>query len=47
VYQNVVGINVIKPEPLTPPELVADSTDNTVGNPIELTFTDDEAWETP
>jgi hypothetical protein len=44
VYQNVVGINVIKPESFTPPELVADSTDNTVGNPIELTFTDDEAW---
>jgi hypothetical protein len=36
-YQNVVGINVIKPV-LNPPALVADSTDNTVGNPIELTF---------
>ncbi len=28
----------------TPPELIADSTNNTVGTPIEITFTDDETW---
>ena len=29
---------------LTPPALVADSINNTVGNPVELTFEDNEAW---
>ncbi|MGI6307780.1 MAG: hemoblobin-interacting domain-containing protein [Dethiobacteria bacterium] len=43
-YKYVVGIIVTKPDTLASPVLTADSTDNTVGNPIELTFTDDEAW---
>jgi parallel beta-helix repeat protein len=43
-YKYVVGIIVTKPETLAPPVLTADSTDNIVGNSIELTFTDDEAW---
>ena len=38
------GIDDTEPGTLTPPTLIADSTDNTVGNPIELTFTDDEGW---
>ena len=44
VYQNVVGIDVIRPETLTPPSLEADITDSTVGKSIDLTFEDDEAW---
>jgi alpha-tubulin suppressor-like RCC1 family protein len=44
VYQYVAGIEVIKPETLTPPALEADITDNTVGKSIDLTFEDDEAW---
>ncbi len=31
-------------QPLTPPELTADSIDNIVGNPVEITFTDNAAW---
>jgi len=30
----------------TPPELTADTTDNTVDNPIEITFEDDPNWRT-
>ncbi|MGI6307779.1 MAG: hemoblobin-interacting domain-containing protein [Dethiobacteria bacterium] len=44
IYQYVAGIEVIKPELLAPPALAADSTENTVGNSIELTFADDETW---
>ncbi|MDD4170863.1 MAG: DUF1533 domain-containing protein [Syntrophomonas sp.] len=32
------------PELLTPPALTAESTNNIIGNPIDITFTDNEAW---
>ncbi len=32
------------PELLTPPALTADSPNNIIGNPIDITFTDNEAW---
>ncbi len=31
-------------DPLTPPELTADTSNNTVGNSIEITFTENESW---
>jgi alpha-tubulin suppressor-like RCC1 family protein len=31
-------------EPKMPPTLIADTTDNTVGQPVDITFTDDETW---
>lgn len=32
------------PELKTPPTLIADSSDNIIGNPIDITFSDNEAW---
>jgi DMSO/TMAO reductase YedYZ molybdopterin-dependent catalytic subunit len=44
VIKNVTGITVTKPDFVDPPVLVADTTDNTVGNSVEITFEDNEAW---
>ena len=40
-YNDAVIAQSIKAES---PTLTADTTDNIIGNPIEITFTDDEAW---
>jgi hypothetical protein len=41
-----VTVDVEAPGPQTPPTLTADTTDNTVGQAVDITFTDDEAWRT-
>ena len=43
-YKYVTGIIVTKPVVLDPPVLTADTTDNTVGNDMDITFTDDADW---
>ncbi|MEN6390020.1 MAG: hemoblobin-interacting domain-containing protein [Syntrophomonas sp.] len=43
--KNVFGITINKPvNPSSPPALTADSTGNKVGSPIDITFTEDQAW---
>lgn len=42
--KNVYGITISNPPVSGAPALTADSTENKVGNPIDITFTNNEAW---
>ena len=42
--ERVRFIKAADSQTLTPPVLSADSTDNIIGNPIDITFTDNESW---
>jgi hypothetical protein len=44
IWKMDIVMDIAPPESLPAPELTADSTDNTVGQAIDITFTDDEAW---
>jgi alpha-tubulin suppressor-like RCC1 family protein len=45
-WVNEVDIVLLQQEEGTPPALSADSTNNNIGQPVNITFTDDEAWRT-